>query len=307
MDNALSALTGYASAASAWVLASGLRIGLILILMWVALRVANLASNTVLARLRVAGDVEAEKRVDTLAKVLRLVFRIFVFALAFMLILGEFGIDLGPIIAAAGVIGLAVGFGSQELVKDVISGFFMLLEDQIRVGDVVDLNGQGGIVEQITLRTVVLRDLAGNVHFVRNGTIAQVINMTKGYSRYVFDIGVSYNADVDKTIELIKEVDEELRADEPFKDYILEPIEVLGVDAFADSAVIIKARTKTLPIKQWAVGREFNRRLKYKFDEAGIEIPFPHRTVYFRTEDGELQPRVVTGEMPGSSANTQSD
>jgi small conductance mechanosensitive channel len=197
-----------------------------------------------------------------------------------MMILEKLGIQIGPILAAAGVLGLAVGFGAQKLVEDVISGFFILLEDQIRVNDVVVISGTGGLVEKVNLRMVVLRDLAGNVHYIRNGSIGTVTNMTKEYSRYVFDIGVAYREDTDEVVEVIKKVDEEMRADSGFKDLILEPIEILGVDKFADSAVIIKARTKTKPVQQWAVGREFNRRLKKKFDELGIEIPFPHTTLY---------------------------
>jgi small conductance mechanosensitive channel len=145
---------------------------------------------------------------------------------------------------------------------------------------VVQIADKGGLVEKINLRMVVLRDLAGNVHYIRNGQIQIVTNMTKDYGRYVFEIGVAYREDTDEVIDVIKQVDEELRNDPVFKDDILEPIEILGVDKFADSAVVIKARTKTKPIKQWAVGREFNRRLKKLFDEKDIEIPFPHLTLY---------------------------
>ena len=176
--------------------------------------------------------------------------------------------------------GLAVGFGAQNLVADVISGFFILLEDQVRVGDVVELGGKGGLVEKVTLRMIILRDLGGNVHYIRNGKIDVVTNMTKEFSRYVFDIGVAYREDVDEVFQVVKKVDEELREDPEFKDAILQPIEVLGLDKFADSAVVIKARTTTKPIQQWRVGREFNRRLKKRFDELGIEIPFPHVTFY---------------------------
>ncbi len=196
-----------------------------------------------------------------------------------MIILGEIGIQIGPILATAGIFGLAIGFGVQNLVQDVISGFFLLLEDQVRVGDVVQIAGKGGLVEKVGLRMIILRDLSGNAHYVRNGKVDIVTNMTKEYSRYVFDIGVAYREDVDEVMEVIKHVDEELRSDPQFRDLILEPIEILGVDAFADSAVAVRARTKTKPIQQWTVGREFNRRLKKRFDELGIEIPFPHQTV----------------------------
>jgi small-conductance mechanosensitive channel len=190
-------------------------------------------------------------------------------------------VDVAPIIAAAGVIGLAVGFGAQNLVQDFITGFFMLLEDQIRVGDVVQIGDKGGLVEKVNLRMVILRDLAGNVHFIRNGKIDIVTNMTKDYSHYVFNVGVAYREDVDQVIEVLKGIDEEIRRDAAYKDDILAPLEVMGLDSFADSAVIIKARIKTKPIQQWRIGREFNRRIKKKFDELNIEIPFPHQTIYF--------------------------
>jgi small conductance mechanosensitive channel len=220
-----------------------------------------------------------------------------IIAVTVMMILKEFGIEIGPILAAAGIAGLAVGFGAQSLVKDVISGFFILLEDQIRVGDVINIAGKGGLVEKVNLRTTVLRDMAGNVHYVPNGHIDVVTNMTKEYSRYVFDIGVAYRENVDEVIGVIKNIDEEMRNDPEFKDDILEPIEILGLDQFASSSIVIKARTTTLPIKQWRVGREFNRRLKMKFDELGIEIPFPHVTLYMgEGKDGMSPPLRITRE-----------
>ena len=219
------------------------------------------------------------------------------------MILGEVGIEIGPIIAAAGVVGLAVGFGAQSLVKDIISGFFILLEDQIRVGDVVQIAGKGGLVEKVNLKMTILRDLAGNVHYVPNGTIDVVTNMTKDFSRYVFDIGVAYREDVDEVIEVIKQVDESLRNDPAFEKDILEPIEILGLDQFADSAVVIKARTTTKPIKQWSVAREFNRRLKKAFDEQDIEIPFPHVTLYAgQPKEGQAPPIPVNMQNPSQAS-----
>lgn len=275
-----------------WLLTSGLQILLILILMLVAIKVARFLSEKIFHSFhKRTNDVEIQKRTDTLSFIIRYVLNVVIFALTALMILEEFGVDIGPVLAAAGVVGVAVGFGSKTLVEDIISGFFILLEDQIRVGDVVQIAGQGGIVEKITLRMVILRDLAGNVHFVRNGQINVVTNMTKDYSRYLFDIGVAYREDVDEVIELIKRVDEGMRNDEKYKSNILEPIEILGLDKFADSALIIKARTKTKPIKQWEVAREFNRRLKKVFDENDIEIPFPHRTIYIGKEkDGQSSP-----------------
>ena len=226
---------------------------------------------------------------------------VLILIVATMIILKELGVEIGPLLAAAGIVGLAVGFGAQSLVKDVISGFFILLEDQVRVGDVVQIAGKTGVVEKIHLKTTILRDLSGNVHFVPNGQIDSVTNMTKEYSRYVFDIGVAYREDADEVMNVIKEVDEELRKDPAFKDEILEPIEVLGLDEFADSAIIIKARTTTKPIKQWYVGREFKRRLKKKFDEKDIEIPFPHVTLYMgQDKQGQSPPVHVSLENTNS-------
>jgi len=225
-------------------------------------------------------DMEFIKRLDTLDSIARYITTIVVFVIAGVMILGELGVQIGPIMAAAGVVGLAIGFGAQSLVKDLISGFFILLEDQIRVGDVVEVAGKSGVVERLNLKMTILRDLSGNVHFVPNGEITVVTNMTKGYSRYLFNIGVAYREDVDEVMKVMAEIDEELRNDPAFREDILAPLEILGLDEFGDSALIIKARTMTKPIQQWRVGREFNRRLKKRFDELGIEIPFPHVTLY---------------------------
>ncbi len=244
------------------------------------------------------------KRADTLSAVIGYLLSATIITLAALMILSELEIKIGPVLAAAGVLGVAVGFGAQHLVQDVISGFFILLDDEIRVGDVVEIAGKGGLVERLNLRMVVLRDLAGNVHYVRNGKIDIVTNMTKDYSRYVFDIGVAYREDVDEVIKVIRQVDQELRSDPEFASDILEPIEILGLDQFADSAVIIKARTKTKPIKQWNIGREFNRRLKKRFDEKNIEIPFPHVTLYMgQDKAGQAPPLKVAME---GSASTKS-
>lgn len=286
-----------------WLLSSGLRILVILIVMSIALRLVKVLSRRVFAVvLKGKDDGEARKRANTLGSLLRYVLVVAVTVTAFVVILGELGIQIGPIIAAAGVVGLALGFGSQQLVQDVISGFFILLNDEIRVGDVVQVAGKDGLVEQVNLRETVLRDFSGNVHYVRNGQIDIVTNMTKDYSRYVFNVGVAYREDVDEVAEVIRLVDEELRKDPDFGKDILEPIEVFGLDEFADSALIVKARTKTKPIKQWRVAREFNRRLKKAFDERNIEIPFPHVTFYAGEDKrGQAPPvRVVVGSEQGA-------
>jgi small conductance mechanosensitive channel len=283
-----------------WCVSSGLHIALVLILTLIALKAAKVLSKRLVDFIvRQKEDPEFQKRTQTLASIIRYVSVITILLVGTMMVLKEFGIEIGPLLAAAGIVGLAVGFGAQSLVKDVISGFFILLEDQIRVGDVVQIAGKGGLVEKINLKTTILRDLAGNVHYVPNGHIDVVTNMTKDYSRYVFDIGVAYRENVDEVIGVIKEVDEDLRNDPDYKDDILEPIDILGLDQFADSAVIIKARTTTVPVKQWRVGREFNRRLKMKFDERNIEIPFPHITLYMgQGKQGQAPPLRIVKEGP---------
>lgn len=274
-------LQSYFQMAGQWVLTSGLRIVLVLILTVVAFKAARILSTRVLSFVKnKENDIEIQKRVDTLGSVIRYMFTIVIFMVATMMILRELGIEIGPILAAAGIVGLAVGFGAQSLVQDVISGFFILMEDQIRVGDIVQISGRAGLVERVTLRMTILRDFSGHVHYVRNGNIDVVTNMTKEFSYYVFEIGVAYRENVDEVNEVIRSVDEELRQDAEYAGDILEPIEIVGLDRFADSALVIKARIKTLPSKQFRIGREFNRRLKKKFDECDIEIPFPHVTLY---------------------------
>ncbi len=225
--------------------------------------------------------VEAEKRANTLGRICRNALWVAVTATAAMMVLSELGIDVKPFLAGAGIVGLAVGFGAQNLVRDVITGMFFILEDRIRVGDVVILNGTGGLVEQVNLRTTVLRGVDGVLHVFPNGAINTMSNMTYQYSYYVFDVGVAYKENVDRVMAVLKSVGEDIMKDPDYSPFLLEPLEILGVDKFADSAVVIKARVKTVPVKQWIVGREMNRRIKNRFDAEGIEIPFPHRTLYF--------------------------
>jgi small conductance mechanosensitive channel len=264
-----------------------LRILLIMIIAWVALTAAKIALRrleaTLIDRGQEEGEIpsEAEKRAETLARLLRQGIVILIWLVAALVVLREMGVEIGPILASAGVAGLAIGFGAQNLVRDVISGFFMILENQVRVGDVAVVNGTGGLVERVNFRTIVLRDLSGIVHVFPNGTISTMANLTREWSAYVFDIGVAYKEDVDRVMEIMREVGRELRADAVFGPLMVADVEVFGVDAFGDSAVMIKGRLRTKPIKQWDVGREYRRRLKKAFDAQGIEIPFPHRSIYF--------------------------
>lgn len=197
------------------------------------------------------------------------------------MLLENFGINMAPLLAGAGIAGLAFGFGGQYLIRDVINGIFILLEGQYRIDDVVKIGEHGGLVESVNLRHTRLRDLEGRVIYIPNGEIKSVINFTKEYSQALLDVGVAYKENVDHVMEVIAQVAKEMREDPYFGKLILDKLEMLGVDAFADSQVTIKCRIKTLPIKQWEVAREFRRRLKNRFDELGIEIPFPHQTVYF--------------------------
>jgi small-conductance mechanosensitive channel len=275
-----------------WFVTTGLRIILIAIITLIVIKGVKVLSkrlNVAFSKQKI--DDESKKRASTLSSVIRHLLTVVILIVAAMTILGQLGVEIGPILAAAGIVGLAVGFGAQNLVKDVINGFFILLEDQIRVGDVVQIAGKGGLVEKVNLKMTILRDFSGNVHYIPNGNIDVVMNMTKDFSCYVFDIGVAYRENLDEVTEIIKEVDEELRNDPSFSEDILEPMEIFGLDQFADSAIIIKARYKTKPIKQWGVAREFNRRLKKKFDEKNIEIPFPHLTLYMgEDKKGEAAP-----------------
>ncbi|WP_319591194.1 mechanosensitive ion channel family protein [uncultured Draconibacterium sp.] len=232
---------------------------------------------------------ETEKRLDTLFGIIKGAVKIVLLFILIMIVLKNVGVDIAPILASAGILGLAIGFGAQELVRDYITGFFMLLENQVRVGDVAVINGQGGLVERIELRTITLRDFAQTVHIFRNGKIDTLSNMTKEWSAMVFDIGVAYKEDVNQVIDIMKQVGDELGNDPGFKSRILEPMEVFGLDSFGDSAIVIKGRIKTKPIEQWNVGREYRKRLKYAFDKHNIEIPFPHTTVYWGDEINPLK------------------
>ena len=237
------------------------------------------------------GDLVARgARVRTFLPLVRNVVRIVLLVLVVLVVLSEIGIDIGPLLAGAGIVGLAVSFGAQSLVKDVITGFFILIEDTISVGDVVDLGGRAGIVESMTIRSVRLRDVGGNVHTVPFGEVASVLNMTKDFSYALMDVGIAYREDVDEVVEVLRAIGDGMQADEEFGPLILEPLQVLGLDSFGASSVNIRIRLKTLPIHQWAVRREYQRRMKRLFDERGIEIPFPHQTVYFGVDKSGQAP-----------------
>lgn len=268
-------LTGMAGAAAQ----SAVRIALVLVGGFILARVLralliHLERVLVRAGERTGALVAATRsRVSTLTGVLRALALVVLWSVMTMICLSQVGLDVRPILAGAGIVGLAVGFGAQYLVRDVIAGFFLVLEDQVRVGDVAVVNGTGGLVETLTFRTIGLRDLAGTVHIFPNGGVTTLANMTRGWSGYVVDVEVSFREDPDRVIAVMRRVGDELRADPAHAPLILEPIEIFGVDAFKEASLVIKARLKTAPIQQWAVGREYRRRLVQAFAAEGIESP----------------------------------
>lgn len=286
--------------------AKGIRFVLILALAVLFSRIVARLVGQLVARLADddgEGDglraLEAKKRADTLTNVASRTASIAIWAVAIVMALSEIGFNVGPLLAGAGVAGIAVGFGAQNLVRDFFAGFFLLTENQIRVGDVAVINGQGGLVEQINLRTTILRDLAGDVHIFPNGAITQLTNKTREYSFYVFDVGVAYKEDIEQVMQVMTTVAEELKEDAEIGPLILEPIQVFGLDKFADSAIVIKARIKTTPNQQWTVGRAYNLRLKKRFNAENIEFPFPHRTVFLHNENQEDELRKIVREELG--------
>lgn len=261
--------------------ASTMRICGIVIGAWIVIAVAQRAIRAL--RLRIASrfdDREAIQRAETLGRVIRYLAAVVVSLVAGMLVLSEVGISVAPILGAAGVVGVAVGFGAQSLVKDYFTGFFLLVEDQIRQGDVVKLGEHAGLVEQVTLRYVQLRDYDGHVHFVPNGIITSVVNMGRDHAQAVVDVGISYDADVDAAMSVMRGVGMAMRLDAELGKRILGDLEIAGVERWADSAVVIRARFKVAPLEQWTVRREMLRRLKLAFDRAGVEIPFPQLVLH---------------------------
>lgn len=245
------------------------------------IRASSFLTNSFLSPPAGGEGREIGRKLKTLAPLVQTLLRVGAVFAATLIVLEQLGIATGPVLAGAGIFGLAIGFASQSLIKDVINGLFILFEDSLSVGDVVKVHETGGQVEKFTLRAVTLRDLAGNVHVIPNSAIDTVTNMTKDYSRYVLDVGIAYRENVDAVIAVLREIDEGMRSDADYGRDMLEPLEVLGLQRFDDSAVVIRARLKTRPGQQWRIRREFNRRIKQVFDERGIEIPFPQQTIHW--------------------------
>ena len=292
---------------SATVGIASLRIGLVLMIGYIAIRFMRLGLRQLERVMILASDKKdqesgtASKRAATLTGILRTIALSAIWAIIIIESLQLVGLDIAPILAGAGILGLAVGFGAQNLVRDLISGFFIILEDQIRLGDVAVINGTGGLVEIITFRTISLRDFSGVVHIFPNGGINTLSNMTKEWSAFVLDMGVAYHEDTDRVVEVMKTVGEDLRGDPTFGPKMIEPIEVVGVENFADSAVTIRMRIKTKPSEQWNIGREYRRRLKKAFDAQGIEIPFPYRTLVMSDTPGPFRVELGAGSSGGQS------
>jgi small conductance mechanosensitive channel len=271
------------------------------LLIWASHRLIRAFRIYVSAR---ASNPEHFKRIATLGRVFRYVASVVITLVAGMLILSEFGISIAPILGAAGVVGVAVGFGTQSLIKDYFTGFFLLIEDQVHQGDVIEAGGKAGLVEEVTLRYIRLRDYEGNVHFVPNGQVTTVTNKSREYAQSLIDVGVAYREDVDQALEVMRQVGHELRGCADFGPRILDDIEIVGVENWEDSAVTLRCRIKVQPLEQWNIRREYLRRLKRAFDSAGIEIPYPHLTVYAgQAKDGSAPAfHLVTSGTHGHSA-----
>lgn len=259
-------------------------VALIAIILW---ELGGAAIERMLTRSSSSGRMAAG-RVRTMLPVARRMLAMVIGALAVLMLLSELGISIGPLLAGAGIVGLAVGLGAQALVKDLIAGFSLVMEDALAVGDVVRLGNHAGVVEQLTMRMLRLRDLDGVVHYIPLGSVAVIENLTKDFSYAVMDCPVSYAEDVDRVIGVLTEVGAAMRRDEDFGPRILEPLEMLGLDRFADSALIVRCRFKTLPLERWNVMREFNKRMKAAFEAHKITIPFPHRTLVLDDDTARL-------------------
>lgn len=253
----------------------------VIVLIWLLNAISRNLEKVILKRSDALHDKEAQKRAKTLMSIGRGIMRLILWAIFALILLKRIGIEIGPIIASAGIAGIAIGFGAQELIRDFLAGFFVLLDNQIRTDDIVVINGTTGVVEKIELRTIRLRDHSGVVHIFQHGKVNTLSNMTKEWSALVFEIGVAYKEDVDTVIAIMKSVGEDLEKDSRFSGNILEPISILGVEQFANSSIQLKVRIKTQTGEQWQTRREYMRRLKYAFDKKGIEIPFPHTTLYW--------------------------
>jgi small conductance mechanosensitive channel len=277
-----------------WFLDAGLRIVVIAVAAYFVIRIGSAAARRFereMSRGTGLNVVERTKRAQTLGRLLQKALSVLVVGIAGLMILRELSVDITPALTGAGIAGLAIGFGAQTIVRDVISGFFLILEDQCRVGDVAVVNGQGGLVEEVNLRTIVLRDEEGTVHVFPNGEVKTLANKSKDFSYYVITFGVGYNDDPERVMAAMRDAAATLEADPQFRPHVLSPLEIYGIDAFQDSQMVVKARIKTVPLKQWLVGRELRNRMAQVFAERGISPP-----------TGRM---IVTLENPEASSTTR--
>lgn len=271
-----------------WLTSHGVRIIVIIIVAILLNRILSGIINKAI-RASVKSDEntspEAErKREDTLIRISTRALSMLIIIVTFIMILGETGVEVGPLIAGAGIVGLAVGFGGQYLIRDIFTGLFLMLENQYRIGDVVTIEGLSGAVQDISLRKTTLRDLDGVVHHIPHGSITKVSNLSKDFARVNIDIGIAYNTNLENLIDVINRTGNELAADPAFADSIISPPQFLRVNEFADSAIVVKILGDTKPLKQWEVAGELRKRLKIAFDREGIEIPFPQRVILHAKE-----------------------
>jgi moderate conductance mechanosensitive channel len=280
---------------------NGARVVGIWVLAWLAYRVVRLAAIRIEKAVDDGDDSVTtlrERRGKTISQLLRSMGRVVIYAIALLLTFNVF-IDIGPILAGAGILGLAVSFGAQSLVKDVISGFFILFENQFAIGDVIEAGGKSGVVEKMSMRVVVLRDIQGAMHIIPNGEIKVVSNMTRGWSRAVVDVGVGYEEDVDRALGVVRDEAASFSTDPDWASQLDGPVEVPGLEALGDSAMIIRSLIRTQPGSQWAAAREYRRRLKLRFDRENIEIPFPQRRVHVQVDDSPHDSRLKAAGAAG--------
>jgi small conductance mechanosensitive channel len=279
----------------AWVFDSGVRVLLITLFAYAFVRASGLVVRRFERKVMkeaTLDDYEQAKRARTLGSVVNKFMTASIAVVASLMILREFGVDITPVLTGAGIVGVALGFGAQTLVRDLIGGFFLILEDQVRVGDHAAINGVEGMVEQINLRTIVLRDLEGTVHVFPNGAINTLANQTKDFSYCLIDLKISSHDNPDRIAGILEGVGTEMQNDPRYTPYILKPVEVMGVvDVFTDQTITMRLRIKTVPLKQWEIGREFRKRLKRAFDQRGVVGPVPEHIVTVRgsTQDAETE------------------
>jgi small-conductance mechanosensitive channel len=263
---------------SMWVFSSGLRVLLIVLVAYALCRMTALMVQRFEHELTDGASLDSlehTKRARTLGFAVNKIVTILIVGIAVVTILNELGVNVGPVMTGAGIAGLSIGIGAQSLVKDVLNGFFLILEDQVRVGDDVEINGTSGLVEQINLRTIVLRDIRGTVHVFPNGSVTTLANQSKDFSHYVIDLNISFKEDPDRVSSVVNEVDSDLRSDPDFAPLILEPVRIHGLVGFSDWSMQLRIQIKTVPQKQWTVGREFRKRLRMALNRHGIENPYP--------------------------------